>query len=66
MEVLILEKGQNIVKKISDEAIREHILKNPSAALEERALFFSVKHQSVYARMKVLDIIRKKDVNSAK
>ena len=34
-------------------------------APEERALFFSVKHHSVYARMKALGITRKKDVNSA-
>ncbi len=28
-------------KKISDEALREHVFKNPSATLEERAIFFS-------------------------
>ena len=27
-------------KKFSDEALREHVLTNPSAALGERALFF--------------------------
>ena len=48
------------MKKISDEALREHVLKNPSAAPEERALFFSAKHQSVYARMKALGIKRVK------
>ena len=47
-------------KKFSDEALLEHVLKNPSATLEERALFFSVKHQSVYSRMKILGMTRKK------
>ncbi|CAK8717713.1 Transposase [Candidatus Electronema aureum] len=53
-------------KKFSDEALLEHVLKNPSATLEERAMFFSVKHQSVYARMKALWIIRKKKFSSMK
>lgn len=47
-------------KKFSDEALLEHVMKNPSATLEERAIFFSVKHQSVHARMKALGITRKK------
>ncbi len=53
-------------KKFSDEALLEHVLKNPSATLEERAMFFSVKHQSVYARMKALGITRKKKLSSMK
>ena len=53
-------------RKFSDEALREHVLKNPSATLEERALFFSVKHQSIYARMKALGITRKKRLFSMK
>ncbi len=51
------------MKKISDEALREHVLKKPSAAPEEKALFFSVKHQSVYARMKALGVTPKKDLS---
>jgi transposase len=47
-------------RKFSDEALREHVLRNPSATLEERALFFYVKHQSVFSRMKSLGITRKK------
>ena len=47
-------------KKFSDDALLEHVKKNPSATLEERAIFFSVKHQSVYSRMKALGITRKK------
>ena len=47
-------------KRFSDEVLREHVLKNPSAAPEESALFFSVKHQPVYARMKALGITREK------
>ncbi|CAK8716676.1 Transposase [Candidatus Electronema aureum] len=53
-------------KKFSDEALLEHVLKNPSATLEERAMFFSVKHQSVYTRMKALGITRKKKISSMK
>ncbi|CAK8714293.1 MAG: Transposase [Candidatus Electronema aureum] len=53
-------------KKFSDEALLEHVLKNPSATLEERAMFFSVKHQSVYTRMKALWITRKKRFFSMK
>ncbi|MCW5198589.1 hypothetical protein VU06_02435, partial [Desulfobulbus sp. F3] len=48
------------------EALLEHVMKNPSAALEERVLFFSVKHQSVYARMKDPGMTRKKRLFSAK
>ncbi|MCW5198956.1 hypothetical protein VU06_04345 [Desulfobulbus sp. F3] len=48
-----LIKGQNTVRK-------------NSAALEERVLFFSVKHQSVYARMKDPGMTRKKRLFSAK
>lgn len=51
-------------KKFSDEALLEDVLKNPSATLEERAMLFSVKHQSVYARMKALGITRKKRLSS--
>ncbi|CAK8718264.1 hypothetical protein LDFHOB_07655 [Candidatus Electronema aureum] len=51
-------------KKFSDEALLEHVLKNPSATLEERAIFFSVKHQSVYTKMKALGITRKKKLSS--
>lgn len=47
-------------KKFGDEAPPEHVLKNPSATPEERAIFFSVKHQSVHTRMKALGITRKK------
>jgi transposase len=47
-------------KKFSD----EDVLKNPSATLEERAMLFSVKYQSVYARMKALGITRKKRLSS--
>ena len=46
-------------EKFSEEALPDHVLKNSSAAPEERALFFSVTHQSVYARMKALGITRK-------
>ena len=53
-------------EKFTDESLREHVLKNPSATLEERAFFFSVKHQSVYARMKQLGITRKKRLFSTK
>lgn len=53
-------------KKFSGEALLEHVLKNPSAALEERAVFFSVKRQSIYTRMKILGITRKKRLSSAK
>ena len=53
-------------KKFTDESLREHVLKNPSATPEERAFFFSVKHQSVYARMKQLGITRKKRLFSVK
>ena len=44
--------------KFSDEALREHVLTNPLAALEERALFFPAKRQSVFSRMKALGITR--------
>lgn len=50
-------------KKFSDEALLEHVMKNPSATLEERAIFFSVKHQSIYTRMKALGITRKKTLS---
>ena len=53
-------------RKFSDEALLEDVLKNPSATLEERAMLFSVKHQSVYARMKALGITRKKRLSSMK
>lgn len=53
-------------KKFSDDALLDHVLKNPSATLEERALFFSVKHQSVYSRMKSIGITRKKRHSSTK
>jgi transposase len=53
-------------RKFSDEALREHVLKNPSATLEERAIFFSVKHQSIYTRLKSLGITRKKRLFSMK
>jgi transposase len=53
-------------KKFRDEALLEHVMKNHSATLEERAMLFSVKHQSVYARMKALGIIRKKRLSSMK
>ena len=46
--------------RFSDEALREHVLTKSSAGLEERALFFSVKRQSVFARMKSLGATRKK------
>ena len=59
--------------KFSGEALREHVLTNPAAAPEERALFFSVKHQPVFERMKSLGTMRKKrrfsikkEMNSAK
>lgn len=51
-------------KKFSDDALLEDVLKNPSATLEERAMLFSVKYQSVYARMKALGITRKKRLSS--
>lgn len=53
-------------KKFSDEALLEHVMKNPSSTLEERAIFFSVKHQSIYARMKKLGMTRKKRLFSMK
>ncbi|HET8685262.1 MAG TPA: IS630 transposase-related protein [Methanosarcina sp.] len=53
-------------RKFSDEDLREHVLKNPSATLEERAIFFSVKHQSIYTRLKSLGITRKKRLFSTK
>lgn len=53
-------------KKFSDEELLEHVRKNPSATPEERAIFFSVKHQSVHARMKALGITRKKRAFSMK
>ena len=53
-------------KKFSDESLLEHVMKNPSATLEERALFFSVKHQSVYSRMKTFGITRNKKLFSTK
>lgn len=55
------KKTKHRAKKFSDESLAEHVMKNPSATLEERANFFSVKHQSVYARMKSLGITRKKN-----
>lgn len=53
-------------KKFSDEALLEHVMEHPSATLEERAIFFSVKHQSIYTRMKLLGITRKKRLFSTK
>ena len=60
------ERTKYRAKKFSDESLLEHVMKNPSATLEERALFFSVKHQSVYSRMKTLGITRKKRLFSTK
>ncbi len=47
-------------RKFSDEALYEYVLKNPSVILKERAIFFSVKHQYIYTRLKALGITRKK------
>jgi hypothetical protein len=58
--VLSLIKGQNIVQKISDETLLEDVMKSPSVTLEERAMLFSVNHQSVYAMLNDLWTIRKK------
>ncbi len=35
------------VRKSSNEALREHFLKNRSVTLEERVIFFPVKHHVV-------------------
>ncbi len=34
-------------RKFNDESFHEHVLKKQSATHEEKAIFFSVKHQSV-------------------
>ena len=60
MEPCKMEKHR--AGKFIDEALRKHVLINQLAVLEGRALFFSIKRQPVFARMKYLGKTRKKDV----
>ncbi len=50
-------------RKFSDEDFRKHVLKDTTATIKERAMFFLVKYQSIYTRLKDIGITRKKEVN---
>ena len=54
------QKTKHRTRKFSDEDLLDYIEKNPSATLEEIAEFFSVKAQSIWQRLKLLNVTLKK------